>query len=175
MRNKTPLEKNMKFVFFIQILLFSIAIGCMSCSPILKKGPIHSKNVSQGSKIGSPGYFQKADIYFQILPVDQKLISNRDSTLKITFWKDRSLGIKEFGLTDELEPYVWLWMPMPSGSHGTSPVSTSQDLENGQIKLGFYTITEAYFSMPGEWEVHIDLKQKDGKIVDAAVQTIEIE
>ena len=62
-------------------------------------------------------------------------------------------------------PYAQLFMP--SMGHGSSPVHVEKMTE------GIFKITNVYFSMPGEWDIRIQLK--DGtKVVDQIVQKITI-
>ncbi len=61
---------------------------------------------------------------------------------------------------------VKLWMP--TMGHGSSPVTIAHDADSGVFK-----VTNVYFVMPGEWEVHVQLK--DGaKVVEEAVEKVTI-
>lgn len=54
-----------------------------------------------------------------------------------------------------LQPYVQLWMS--SMNHGTSPVQIEK------LEEGLYRVHKIWFSMPGEWDLRIQLKE--GNIV----------
>lgn len=60
---------------------------------------------------------------------------------------------------------VYLWMP--SMNHGSSPMQIQQ------IGLGQYRVNRVYFIMPGEWDLHIQLKINE-QVQDEYVQKFTI-
>ncbi len=54
---------------------------------------------------------------------------------------------------------VRLWMP--SMNHGSSPVTVTK------VDTGTYLVDDVFFSMPGDWDIQIQLKDETG-ITDAA-------
>lgn len=58
-------------------------------------------------------------------------------------------------------PFVQLFMP--SMGHGSSPTQVQK------ISVGIYKVTNVYFSMPGNWDIRIQLK--DGsKVIEQVIQ-----
>lgn len=55
---------------------------------------------------------------------------------------------------------VFLWMP--SMGHGSSPVTVNS------IGVGVYRAFDVFFSMSGDWEIHIQVK-KNNEVKDQAV------
>lgn len=62
-------------------------------------------------------------------------------------------------------PDVILWMP--SMSHGSSPVSVSQE------DVGTYRAHNVFFIMTGDWEIKIQVKE-NGQVIDEAIITLDI-
>lgn len=62
-------------------------------------------------------------------------------------------------------PQVVLWMP--SMNHGSSPSKTEK------ISTGLYRVFNIYFIMPGEWDIHFQLKQ-GSQINDDVIQKITL-
>ncbi len=76
----------------------------------------------------------------------------------LKFWRpnkgDQSPVLQDFAQTLN----VRLWMP--SMGHGASPVSLQH------IDIGTYQVDDVYFSMVGDWEIQVDLKNGE-ELVDA--------
>jgi hypothetical protein len=62
---------------------------------------------------------------------------------------------------------VVLWMP--AMGHGSSPATIEK------MDTGIYHVTNAYFIMPGEWEVRFQLLNDQSQVIDKAVQKIAIQ
>lgn len=57
-------------------------------------------------------------------------------------------------LSGDQIPEVVLWMP--HHGHGSSPVQMAEAVDkDGLVMPGHYEVTEAYFVMPGLWEIRI--------------------
>ncbi len=61
---------------------------------------------------------------------------------------------------------VTLWMP--SMGHGSSPVQVEKR------STGDFLATHVYFIMPGTWEIHIQIKNETGEVLDQVIQKIQI-
>ena len=62
---------------------------------------------------------------------------------------------------------TYLWMKMKNGhEHGSSPVKITQEKDH-------YLVTDVWFVMIGDWELHTLLKQ-DGKVLEKKVKIIKI-
>lgn len=52
---------------------------------------------------------------------------------------------------------------MPMMGHGSSPTTVTQAVDSlGHALPGAYTVSKIYFTMGGEWEVHVILQHADG-------------
>lgn len=58
--------------------------------------------------------------------------------------------------TYSLGAYLW----MKSMGHGSSPVVITK------LANGVYQISELYFSMPGDWQLHLTLNKNNSKLED---------
>ena len=58
---------------------------------------------------------------------------------------------------------------MPSMGHGSMPTQVEEMRdEQGNVMLGSFRVKDVYFSMPGKWEIRLDLKRGE-KLIDRAV------
>jgi hypothetical protein len=76
-----------------------------------------------------------------------------------------SLLLQFQDLPEDLKPYVFLWMP--SMGHGSTPIKIQT------ISTDLFRAEKVFFVMPGEWEIHVQLKDLTG-VVDEAIQKISI-
>ena len=85
-------------------------------------------------------------------------------TAAIRFWRKVDGADSSHGIDPGFLVAVKLWMP--GMGHGSSPVlvQPAQD-ESGASMPGSYEASRVYFSMPGKWEIWIQLKQ-NGKVVE---------
>jgi len=89
--------------------------------------------------------------------------------------KDRAEAVLSFEnkdhtpLTGEFPYEVHVKLFMPSMGHGSLPTQVTPEVgEGGKSLPGVYRVKDLYFSMPGDWEIQVDLR-KAGKRVDRAV------
>jgi len=117
----------------------------------------------------------KLDLCATLVPLQSSIPVRKGTSFKLKFW-NLNQGTIDGPYSDPgLNPHIWLWMEMPSGSHGSLPVTVTQSLDSQGVKeAGVYDVKGAVFTMPGEWELHLDLLQSDGAKVDEAVQKIWI-
>jgi hypothetical protein len=77
----------------------------------------------------------------------------------LKFWRPNK-GDQSPVLQD-VAPSVEVRLWMPSMGHGASPVRVQR------IDVGTYQVDDVYFSMAGDWEIQIDLKNGN-EVIDAA-------
>ena len=71
----------------------------------------------------------------------------------------------EIAADPQAQVSVVLWMP--SMGHGSSPVKVTP------VSAGVYRASNVFFVMPGDWEIHIKLKNDKNETAEV-VQTISI-
>ncbi len=135
-----------KFIFiFIVLSIF----GCGK-SPFLKQ-PLAS------------GVTKVESIEANIRSIDsEKKIEVKWLTKKNSFEEAQALGFfylndKLFDPVDSEDISFYLWME--SMGHGSSPIVIKR------IDKGIYSLSEIYFSMPGDWQLKIDFKKSNKTIV----------
>ena len=85
---------------------------------------------------------------------------------QVRFWKVDEATSSGPYVDPSLTVSAKLWMP--SMGHGSSPVTVQRHLDaSGAALPGIFDVSKVYFSMPGPWEVWLQLKQ-DGKVVEQA-------
>lgn len=58
----------------------------------------------------------------------------------------------ETEVLEEIKEDVTLFLWMPSMNHGSSPVTVKK------IDVGTYRVNDVFFTMPGDWDIHVQLK-----------------
>jgi len=158
----------------VKILIFILSLS--ACSPLAKgqkKRSAKSRAVSDCSL-----EFRNLKVCAQLGGAQEFYPVGQSVSFKLVFWQKDSSSF--FGPYVDLgfTPHAWLWMIMPSGNHGSRPITVSKALDaGGGVKDGIYDVTDVFFSMPpqseGEWwELHIELKNSEGIIVDEAVHLL---
>jgi hypothetical protein len=88
---------------------------------------------------------------------------SKSSDFKLFFYNKGSYKVP---VMPTLKPHVYLWMKMKNGhEHGSDAVKIEQ-------KKDHYLITNVWFLMKGEWELHIQLRDENGKIVHKAMRKV---
>jgi hypothetical protein len=82
---------------------------------------------------------------------DSALSTEDENTGTLHFWKKGGSG--ESGPYADPGATVSILLWMPAMGHGSSPVTVTPQGE------GVYSVSKAYFIMPGDWEVRVQLKQ----------------
>jgi hypothetical protein len=162
------------FTRFVKLIFSSCLVFTLSCSPILKKGQPHGQTQNLSSYQSQFIEFSKVPFQAQFKPQVEPIPVRKKTHFKLYIW-DRTEGSPSGPYTDpSFIPSVRLWMQMKSGSHGSdSPISLSSSLDSeGQVEPGVYDVKGLVFTMSGEWEVHLELKQSDGTVVDAGMQNV---
>lgn len=80
-----------------------------------------------------------------------------ESIMKLEWYDGATHKLIETGL-----PFaVSLWMP--SMGHGSAPTKIEAVKDSrGQQVLGTYKVSRMFFTMPGDWDIRVSLKAKDG-------------
>jgi hypothetical protein len=122
------------------------------------------------SKPASPAGTVTSEKAVTSLPLSQMQVSivwkkaqteEETGSFLLKFWRpnlaDQSQVLLDF--PQALSVHLW----MPSMGHGSSPVTITR------LDVGTYLIEEVYFSMPGVWEIQIQLKDENGAIDATAI------
>lgn len=87
------------------------------------------------------------------------------SDFKLTFTDLKSKNKKL--LDQKLD--VYLWMKMKNGhEHGSEKVKIAK-------KEDYYLISNVWFLMLGQWELHVKVLEEDEKVVDQSMMKVNIE
>lgn len=69
-------------------------------------------------------------------------------------------GTNSDHLDYSLNAYIW----MKSMGHGSSPITITK------IAPGIYKLEEIYFSMPGDWQLHLTLNRNNTTVEDIEIE-----
>lgn len=101
-------------------------------------------------------------------PVNKEMPTAKDaSSFDLQFWKTDKGAQEKTALKDTQKFMLSLYMP--AMKHGSLPMSIAKDPQTP----GLYHVSQVLFSMGGEWEFHMKLKQND-KVVDQASMKYEL-
>jgi len=95
-----------------------------------------------------------------------------ENSFTIHFWDAKS-GSSHGPYSDPPHSvFTKLWMP--SMGHGSSKITLARSADSSGVAIpGVFLGTDVYFTMPGAWDVHIQLK--DGsKIVEEALDSLSL-
>ncbi len=153
---------------------FSVAIVLilMGCSPLLsKRSPKHS-SFSKRSEVYDPQCpfsFYDLELCAELRPLETPRVG-RSIPYQLVFWSRIEGNPWGPYIDPGLQPHIWLWMNMPTGGHGSSPVRIESSLnENGEVEEGVFKVKNIVFTMQGAWEIYLQLKDQDGNIIDEAL------
>jgi hypothetical protein len=156
-------------------VIFSLLLS-LSCSPLLKKPETPAKLLAHRGPqtVELNGVHLNAHVV--IGNSDPLRIRHRYS-VALMFWDEAKGNMTEGPYVDP--GYVvsaYLWMVMPGGeSHGSSPVTVSASFDaTNQVIPGVFQVDGIVFSMYGDWQIHIELKNVDGEVIHAFVQDIHV-
>jgi hypothetical protein len=97
-----------------------------------------------------------------------------DSPFTLYFWDPKS-GNSLTGPFQEPELAVTAKLWMPSMGHGAGAVKVAgKKKEDGSREPGQYRVTRVNFSMTGKWQVYVQLKDADKKVVDEAIENVTL-
>ncbi len=163
---------------FFLVALMTASSGCLT-SPLLNHAQAKNRNLEQSLEIRTPDSlpnsepqladctlaFPKqnlcASLTWEKMPTDDET-----GTFTLRFW-DPSVGTVNGPYVSPAQSVsAMLWMP--SMGHGSSPIHVSPELDaSGAAIPGIFNATGAYFSMPGHWQMRVQLKQ-DRQVVEEA-------
>jgi hypothetical protein len=106
-----------------------------------------------------PNHHLCAELTWNESPAD-----DRENSFKLQFWNESDGVVSDLpaGLTVGVQPW------MPAMGHGVSmPVKVSHD------STGTYSATNLFFTMPGDWEVRIQIKQGT-KVLEQSVIALRL-
>ena len=118
----------------------------------------------------SSGYC--ANLIWLNTPTDQG-----ENTFRLQFWKTTVGSAPGLYSDPPHSPFVMLWMamPPPKPSHGSSPITLTQEKDrNGSLVPGVYDGSEVYFIMKGNWEVHVQLKDQK-QVIEEAISHVDLD
>lgn len=135
---------------FGKLCLLLIAGLTASCArPVYQEAPTQN-NPANFHKAEAPvASFAKTGLKVSIAWTKQQTEDETGAFL-MKFWRenaaDKSPVLQDANATVE----VRLWMS--SMGHGSSPVTVQR------LDVGTYLVDDVYFSMPGDWDIEVDLK-----------------
>lgn len=97
------------------------------------------------------------------LAFDRNPQVGEDSSFVLKFWKP---GAERTYVDPPSTLHVFLWMP--SMGHGSAKVKIEHP------ETGTFDVTNVYFTMPGVWDVHIQLIDNNQKVLDEVVPRFEL-
>lgn len=139
--------------YLILIILFSAGCAKPNYQGIVGVNPQNSERVYD-LKFTKSGFAT-------VLVFDETPATGKANSLSMYFSTTNSPDV----ILPKQDVAVSLWMP--SMGHGSSPVKISIDANN------VFRITEVYFIMPGDWQIVIQLKNKQtGQVEEEVRQNI---
>ncbi|MBC7386966.1 MAG: hypothetical protein H7301_12505 [Cryobacterium sp.] len=145
---------------------FLILTACIE-SPILHHADADTVTPQAQTEADCPLHFPTAGLCASIT-WDQMQTEDEPGSFKLKFWDAKTATSDGPYLTPENAVFTRLMMP--SMGHGSSPVKTEQlQAADGSLVAGVYHATGVYFSMPGHWEIWIQLRRDRGVLEQAKV------
>ncbi len=161
--------------FFLAAIL-TASSGCLT-SPLLNHANAQPRSLEQRQPDSQPQAtdcelaFPKqnlcASLTWEHMPTDDE---TGDFTLR--FWSPTEGTVNGPFVSPAQSVGAMLWMP--SMGHGSSPLHISPAVDaSGAAIPGIFHVTGAYFSMPGHWQIRVQLKQ-DRQVVEEAKIDISV-
>jgi hypothetical protein len=156
----------------VLLVLASMSMSSLACgySPLLnhQTAQVFDPNapVQRSAPVAGdcPLEFPKSGLCAS-LTWDTALSSEDENTGTLRFW-DKATSSAAGPYRDASgDVGVMLWMP--AMGHGSSPVTVTA--QGG----GTYAVTKAYFVMPGDWDVRVQLKQNH-QLIEQAVLSVKL-
>lgn len=147
----------MKRKIFLSVLIFTFHFPLISCAD---RNYQASKDFTHNKPQGVCSmYFSQsqlcADMTWLKTPTEQE-----QGSFDLKFYSKES---PEQLISPNFDIFVLLWMP--GMGHGSSPVNVNK------VSEGHYKVSNVFFVMKGEWEIHIQIKDGD-KLIEEAVEKI---
>lgn len=159
-------------------LLFWVLSGC-GVSPILHHQSAVPPNSNTPNHLDSTAPAIPCPISFSgaglcaDLTWDQTPSTHGANSFTVRFWSSADLAnpVTYIDPPHRITARIW----MPSMAHGSSAIVVTHLLqENMQTPVpGVYLGSRVYFAMPGDWDLHLELRS-DEKVVEDAILSIHI-
>lgn len=102
---------------------------------------------------------------------DSAPATGRANAFTLRFWDLKTGSESGPYITPAQAPFVRLWMP--SMGHGSRPVVISSAREGGAELPGVFRVEQVFFSMPGDWDVQVQLRS-GSQVADQAVLSLDL-
>ncbi len=163
--------KNRTIATLVTAILACLFMGCIE-SPLFNHADASTSAlnpVAQSEKC--PLEFTKSDLCASIEWVKNPT-EEESGAFTLRFWS-LSQGTESGPyIAPSNEVFVKLWMP--SMGHGSSPVTIKPALNtSGEIIAGVYDVSDVFFTMHGNWEIQVQLRQAR-KVIEQAKIDVRI-
>lgn len=147
----------MKRKIFLTTLVFALNFPLISCAD---RNYQDIKDFTHNKHQGACNMYYSqsqlcADMAWLKTPTEQE-----QGSFDLKFYSKESLDQL---ISPNFDVFVLLWMP--GMGHGSSPVTVSK------LSEGHYRVSNVFFVMKGEWEIHIQIKDGD-KLIEEVVEKI---
>lgn len=147
------------------LLLIVLSVSCAKpnyqddpqARPKPPTGPVVGK-IARSGELSFPSENLYGDVAW-----DSRPTTRTEGVLILGFWSADDVAGPWRSPENELSIYLW----MPKMGHGSAPAKIER-LEDGSIR-----VSHLYFFMPGQWEIHIQLK-RGGETVESKVLDFEL-
>lgn len=126
-------------------------------------------------KVACPIQFKKtglcAELTWTILPKKVEMPTENDKAeFTLQVFKNPRLPVGSSGAQEPLAQDLAVKLFMPSMGHGSLPTQVEAEVdEKGHKISGKFRVKDVYFSMPGKWEIRLELKKAAAVLDRAAV------
>lgn len=137
------------------LIIFLLSINLISCgkSPLMMKA---NTNQGQVNAFEYKTMFKSTGHLISTNWLSNQNTIEEGKVLIILTKNNKLSDIAEFTLS----PYIW----MESMGHGSSPIVVTKLAE------GIFELSEIYFSMPGDWQLHLQLTNNNKVIEDVVLK-----
>ena len=140
------------------LVLFFLFVGCAkpNYQDAIAQG---QQNVNgNGYKLASATLGLAIDLIFDKAPTDSE-----ENFFTLQFHNPD--GVTAVALDKNVAVILW----MPSMGHGSSPVKIQKTAD------GIYRVSKVYFIMPGDWEIRLQIKDKEtSNVIEQITQKLSI-
>lgn len=135
------------------LLPLMLAIAC--ARPVYQEAPAQT-NPANFHKLDTPvASFAKLGLKVSIAWTKQQS-EDESGAFLLKFWRENAADKSPIVQDIQAAVNVRLWMP--SMGHGSSPVTVQR------LDVGTYLVEDVFFSMPGDWEIEVDLTNESGTV-----------
>jgi hypothetical protein len=155
-----------------------VAKGVLAASATTAGPAAESAPTSQAPQAGAPqttcGLFFPKNKLCASLVLDHPASEEEGAQYTLKFWNSETSSAEgPYSSPDSsITVAVVLWMP--SMGHGSSPTRVLQKRDpQGNPVAGLYSVQNVWFSMPGDWQVRIQLKQQR-QVIEESIVNVQI-